>query len=314
MASASPHAEAAYPPALGGACDPQGACHEQNERLDLSLEGVHRKDQAAFGAKEGLRVEIHASARGGGSAGDDAVRMHTSSTLRRTMLRMPAIFITFCIEMVVGFVISRYQATLNRYPLLISFQPVISAISGNVGLQSSSIVVRSLALGLASERKFVQSARPELKVGLCIATCMSLLVGGTAFVWYAPLPRGDDGHTWHGASTFGVTIGLGVFVSMLIAAVSGTAAPLLSKRCGFDPSAMGGPMETAFQDVVGSTFLLAVSSALLNSFGDHVSSCPGGSPQACISACAMGPGNATAALYSPACLAQCLDDIASGLC
>jgi len=207
-----------------------------------------------------------------------------------------------------------HSDTLTRFPLLISFTPVISAISGNVGLQSSSIVVRSLALGLASERRFVQSARPEVKVGLCIASAMSLLVGGVAFLWYAPWPLEANGHTWRGAGAFAFTVGLGVFVSMLVASVSGTAAPLLSKRCGFDPSAMGGPMETAFQDVVGSTFLLAVSAALLSAFGDAGAGCPGGSAEGCVQACALGPGNATAATYAPACLANCLEQIASGLC
>merc|ERR1719187_2497173 len=100
----------------------------------------------------------------------------------------------------------------------------------------------------------------------------------------------------------------------MIAAVSGAAAPLLTKRCGFDPSAMGGPMETAFQDLVGSLFLLAISSVLLGALGDGLSSCLGGSPQGCIDACALCPGNATAALYGPACLEQCLADIASELC
>merc|ERR1711933_9941 len=108
---------------------------------------------------------------------------------------------------------------------------------------------------------------------------MGLVVGGTAFFWYAPTPLGSSEHTWTGAVVFGLTIGVCIFVSMVMAAVSGSAAPLLSKRCGFDPSAMGGPMETAFQDIVGSTFLLMLSAAMLGTFGDHGADCPGGDPQ-----------------------------------
>merc|ERR1712060_942678 len=105
------------------------------------------------------------------------------------------------------------------------------------------------------------------------------------------------------------TIAMGVFVSMLIAAISGTAAPLISKRCGFDPSAMSGPMETAFQDVVGSTFLLVLSAAMLGTFGDHGTDCPGGNPQG-----RMDIRNATAALYSTTCIQNCASLIAGGLC
>merc|ERR1712203_964174 len=265
-------------------------------------------------AKRKSASGVHVSEQDGASAADDARRMHQASTLQRTRMRLPAILITFCIEMLVGFVISKYTDTLNKYPLLISFQPVISAISGNVGLQSSSILVRSLALGLASERSFCRSVKPELKAGSLIAAFMAVLMGLVAFAWYSPVPQNPNAHTWHGSAAFALTIALGVFVSMVIAAISGTAAPLLSKRCGFDPSAMGGPMETAFQDVVGSTFLLAVSAAMLGTFGDHGAECPGGSPNACMDLCRLDAGNATATLYSTSCIQNCAALIAGGLC
>jgi hypothetical protein len=89
------------------------------------------------------KVGAREAAVGTSAADADAVAMHSASTLRRVRLRMPAILITFAIEMVVAFVISRYEDTLKIYPLLVAFVPVLSAISGNVGLQSSSIVVRN---------------------------------------------------------------------------------------------------------------------------------------------------------------------------
>merc|ERR1711972_683985 len=85
----------------------------------------------------------------------------------------------------------------------------------------------------------------------------------------------------------------------VMAAISGSAAPLLSKRCGLDPSAMGGPMETAFQDIVGGTFLLALAGFLLQWFGDHGHGCPGGSAGGCIELCKIAVGNVTSAMYDP---------------
>merc|ERR1711972_1132796 len=108
-----------------------------------------------------------------GAADRDAWRMHQATTLQRAMMRMPAMMMTFAIEMVVAFVISRYEDTLKAYPLLISFQPIISAVSGNVGLQSASIIVHNLALGLDSERKFMRALLPELKAGTVIASIMT---------------------------------------------------------------------------------------------------------------------------------------------
>merc|ERR1711933_421459 len=134
---------------------------------------------------------------------------------------------------------------------------------------------------------------------------MAGVMGIGAFTWYSPVPQNPLNHSWHGSMAFGMTIALGVFVSMLIAAISGTAAPLVSKRFGFDPSAMGGPMETAFQDVVGSTFLLALSASMLGTFGDHGADCPGEEPQGCMDLCRLDAGNATAALYSTPGIQNC---------
>merc|ERR1712039_225536 len=252
---------------------------------------------------------------GKGAAADmDAYKMHAATTWQRAVMRMPAMMITFAIEMVVAFVISRYEDTLKAYPLLISFQPVISAVSGNVGLQSSSIIVRNLALGIDSEREFGRALMPELKAGSVIASIMMLVVGATAFFWYAPVPLGSSEHTWPGAIVFGMTIGVCIFVSMIMAALSGTAAPLLFKRCGCDPSAMGGPMETAFQDIVGGTFLLALAGFLLQEFGDHGHQCPEGSAEGCIELCKLAVGNVTVAAYDPQCLQSCIAAIAASLC
>jgi magnesium transporter len=61
---------------------------------------------------------------------------------------MPAILLTMGLELFNAFVITNFVNTLMKTPLLISFMPVIAAISGNVGLQSAAIHVRALAVGI----------------------------------------------------------------------------------------------------------------------------------------------------------------------
>lgn len=99
---------------------------------------------------------------------------------------------------------------------------------------------------------------------------MASIAGCTALVWSK---TEHDANSWQNAVAFAVAIGLGMFCSMMMAGISGAAAPLLFKRCGFDPSAMAGPLETAFQDIVGGTLLLAVSAWILATFGDEGEEC-----------------------------------------
>merc|ERR1711991_1184493 len=89
--------------------------------------------------------------------------------------------------------------------------------------------------------------------------------GVVALFWYE---TSSDSNTWGGSVAFAVAIGFGMFCSVMSAAFTGSAAPLIFKRCGFDPSAMAGPLETAFQDIVGGTVLLTVSAFILDTFGD----------------------------------------------
>lgn len=224
-------------------------------------------------------------------------------------MRLPAVVTTFCIELIVAFVFSNFTDTFRQYPLLIGFQPVISAISGNVGLQSSTVNVRALSAGLVTERRVCHGMSRELTTGIMLALITAVISAITALVWYCPLVTGE-GHTWSGSWAFALAIGLGQTISIITAATSGSMAPLVFKRCGFDPASMAGPMETAIQDVVGGTLLLALSAAILSHFGDFAAECPEGGMTECIKTWSyLGPGE-----YNVTRIDICLQYQSQGIC
>jgi len=263
---------------------------------------------------EGLSTAASGACDSKATAADDARALHEASSLQRTRQRLPALLFTFAIEMVVGFVISRFTDTFKRYPLLISFQPIISAISGNFGLQASTTNTRALAVGLVSTepREMLSSIGREVSTGAFAGVALALVAGVTAFFWYSPLAS-SNGHTWAGAWAFAAAICIGQFVSIMSAALTGSAAPLLSKRFGFDPASTAGPLETAFQDMVGGTALLALSAFILTAFGDYAGQCPGGSLAGCIDTCRdLGGFNVTAEQWS--CVHSCAAMVDEGIC
>ena len=157
----------------------------------------------------------------------DAFNLRKMGMLQRTRIRIPALLVTLMIELVVAFVISGYadSGIFRKYPLLIAFQPVISAISGNVGLQSASINVRELAVGLtAGSGSVLSGIKTETHTGGLLGVAMGVVLGGIALVWYAPVIPGNDAHTWRGSLVFGVSICVGQFISAWCAATSGAAA------------------------------------------------------------------------------------------
>ncbi|MCC7021234.1 MAG: magnesium transporter [Thermomicrobiales bacterium] len=183
-------------------------------------------------------------------AGTDAEEMDRRTPAQIARLRLPWLLGTMGIELGAGLVIARFDHVLTEVILLASFMPIISAVSGNVGLQAAAIVVRGLDTGHVSLQRWGQQVSKELQTALLMALTCGLVLGTIGAIWSQHLP-------------FGIVIGVALTASMLTAGFMGTVIPMLSKRLGFDPATTAGPFETAFQDVVGFAVFLWLASLLL---------------------------------------------------
>jgi magnesium transporter len=183
--------------------------------------------------------------------GSDADEMEKRSPARIALLRLPWVLITLVLEFGAGVVIHYFDQTLSRVILLASFMPIISAISGNTGLQSAAIVVRALATGHISLDRWWQPIVRQLQTTLIIGSACGLVIGVI-------------GAVWQGKWEFGAVVGLSMLISINLSGLVGTASPMLSKKFGFDPAMTAGPFETAFQDVVGITIFLSLATAALH--------------------------------------------------
>lgn len=185
------------------------------------------------------------------AVGSDAQELERKTPLQIARLRLPWIMATLFIELLAGFVIRVFDTTLTKFILLASFMPIISAISGNTGLQSAAIIIRGLSSG--------QVQLSHWRHALSRQMMTTALLGGACAV-----TLGLIGALWDRHWVFGLVVFLGMFTSVNIAGVVGTCVPLLSKRAGFDPALTAGPFETAFQDVIGISIFLSLASFLLH--------------------------------------------------
>ncbi len=184
-------------------------------------------------------------------SGSDAQELESKSPAQVAKLRLPWIMATLFIELLAGFVIHYFDKTLTKYILLASFMPIISAISGNTGLQSAAIIIRGLSSGHVQLAHWKHAVLRQMATTAILAAACSFTLGTIGAVW---------DHHW----AFGLTVFLGMFLAVNIAGIVGTVVPLLSKRAGFDPALTAGPFETAFQDVIGISIFLSLASILLH--------------------------------------------------
>jgi magnesium transporter len=184
------------------------------------------------------------------AVGADAEQMEKLSPPQAALRRVPWLLGTMAIELGSGFVIAHYDDVLRQVILLASFMPIISAVSGNVGLQAAAITVRALDTGHVTVANRWVAVRKELAT-----TFLMALVCGAAL--------GAIGVVSSGRAPFGIVIGIALTAAMLTAGVMGSVIPMVSKRLGFDPATTAGPFETAFQDVIGFAVFLSLASMLL---------------------------------------------------
>ncbi|HEY8292241.1 MAG TPA: magnesium transporter, partial [Thermomicrobiales bacterium] len=149
--------------------------------------------------------------------GSDAEEMDRRTPVQVARLRLPWLLGTMGIELCAGLVISRFDAVLQEVILLASFMPVISAISGNVGLQAAAIVVRGLDTGHVQLAGWGRQLRKELATAFLLALVCGVVLGAVGAVWSRHV-------------SFGIVIGGAMLCSMLTAGFMGSVIPMLSKR------------------------------------------------------------------------------------
>ncbi len=182
--------------------------------------------------------------------GSDADELARRSPAQIAFLRLPWVVLTLVLEMVAGYVVHRFDETLSQVILLAAFMPIISALSGNTGLQSAAMVVRGIATGHVDIKRWWNPVGRQLQTTMIIGTVCALLLGIV-------------GGFWHGKPVFGFVVGMSMFLSINISGFVGTVTPMISKTLGFDPAITAGPFETAFQDIVGITIFLSIATLLL---------------------------------------------------
>lgn len=175
------------------------------------------------------------------------------NVLRIIRLRLPWLVASIAGGFLVSLVIRRFEGTLREVVALAAFMPLIAAMGGNVGAQSATIVVRSLALGHLQRKEWYKAMAREFAVGLLLGVSYGLLVGGFAYGLY----RGEL--TWH----FAVVVSLGMLTSMTVAATIGAVEPFIFERIGIDPATATGPLITTTTDLIATTAYLTLAATIL---------------------------------------------------
>ncbi|KAI8850042.1 hypothetical protein BC829DRAFT_416332 [Chytridium lagenaria] len=157
--------------------------------------------------------------------------------------RIPALAVTMLLELGVGAVVASYDDILKEHIIMAAFMPVLSAVSGCIGLQASAATLRGLATGHASHTSFKEIARVLLKEAFAAAVVG--LIAGLALFFVSGV--------WGKSFGLAAVTGGSIWLSSVLSSMFGSLGPVFWKTVGVDPAVAAGPFETAIQDLIGLT-------------------------------------------------------------
>ncbi len=176
---------------------------------------------------------------------------------RRLLARAPWLVVTMFAGLVnVGIMSSLQSYEAGALTFVLFFVPLITGLSGNIGIQCSTILVRSMATGGLSAGTKGEAIRKEMTIGVSTGMIFGVLAG--LLVWSLDL-IGFSGIEVNPA-VVGVIVGAGLWGACLASTSLGVFSPLFFVRIGVDPAIAAGPIVTAFNDFLSMSiyFLIAM--------------------------------------------------------
>ncbi len=198
-------------------------------------------------------------------AGTDPAELETASQLRAAAIRLSWLLPCMLIITLTATALAWSQGQFNPavFGAIIAFVPMVGAMSGNSGVQISTVIVRGLATGDLASTRMRLALRREGIIALIMAPVCGLCA---ATISRAGLPLLESlGLIAAGfdAGRIATAVGLGMTAAILIAATLGIVLPFAFRRVGVDPAIASGPLVTTLNDVVSVSTYLTIAISIM---------------------------------------------------
>nr|WP_083430857.1 magnesium transporter [Ndongobacter massiliensis] len=174
-----------------------------------------------------------------------------SSVLEQSKNRLPWLFVLLLSGMVTGFILGGFQDAFQANGLLVTFIPMLTGAGGNAGSQSSTMIIRGLAMGEIKVNELLKVLWKELRISLLVGAGLALVC-----LLRVMLLNPDQTGT-------ALVVSLAVFFIVILAKLCGGLLPVLAKRIGLDPALMAAPLITTVVDALGLLIYFSLATVIL---------------------------------------------------
>ena len=171
------------------------------------------------------------------------------SILAKTKARLPWLILGLVGGLAAASIMGGFEDALLSFPELFYFTPLIAAMAGNVGVQSSAIIVQGLA---NDDIKGSMVNRMFKEIGLSIVN--GVILAGLIFVF---------GFFLNYDINISITISIALVLVIILASLIGTFVPLILDKKGIDPAVATGPFITTSNDIFGIFIFFYIAKLIL---------------------------------------------------
>ena len=154
-------------------------------------------------------------------------------------------------SMVTGGILGKYEVAFAAVPLLVTFIPMLTDTGGNAGSQSSTMIIRGMAVGEIEMGDFLRVLWKELRVSILVGVILSAVNFVRLQIQYP------------GNTMVSFTVAGAMLVTVVMAKTIGSMLPILAKRLHVDPTIMAAPLITTIVDAVSLVVYFTLAQRLL---------------------------------------------------
>lgn len=166
-------------------------------------------------------------------------------------LRLPWLIVNLYTAFLAGWVVSLFEDSITKVAALAAIMPVISGQGGNDGIQTVTVIIRSLALGEIHVHDVFRLLRKQVLIALTNGVVIGGLTGLTVILW-------------KGNFALALIAAVAMVLNMIVAGIFGVIIPITFKLLRRDPAQASGVILTTFTDVCGFFIFLGLATLLLN--------------------------------------------------
>lgn len=173
-----------------------------------------------------------------------------TSAFAHAKSRIPWLLILMFSAAVTGVIISKYEEAFSALPILVSFIPMLMDTGGNCGSQSSTLIIRGIALDEIQFRDIFRVAAKEFRISLIVGAVLAAANGLRILLMYQNV-------------MLAVVIMLSLVATIMLSKLIGCVLPLLAKKAGLDPALMASPLITTLVDTCSILIYFSIASRFM---------------------------------------------------